>query len=825
VNKKLRKIKKKKIVDKTGQQRDINLPLMQRPQTIPRVNDPTYNYSSTFDGGRRSRTSFNPPEYNLAEVGRITDIDGYCARSFDKKLSLMFKEGWSLLGKNPKTVKYVKIRLAQIANATSMPTNDFFRKIGDGLIRKSNTFLIKVRNIEASGGKVRKLPNSKKTLKPVAGYFIPPAETMEFRMSGNRVDKWRQSMPYGQTKEFNSDNVSHFHYNKKDGFVFGTPTILPVIDDVRALRKIEENIELLVYQHLFPLFQWTVGTKEAPATTTEKGEREVDIVREEIQYLPTEGGIVTTERHQITAIGAEGRALRAEGYLTHFKRRVFSGLDMSPVDFGESESSNRSTAETLSQNLIDRVKDFQRAMEGFVNEVVIKELLLESAFGFDVLDEDNIVRFKFREIDLELQIKKENHYADLFAKNTIGLNEARIGMEREAVLLPTPEEIDNGQDGPDKYPDWYEFFWNLIERPKALIQAVDEPYSQPSKTAAAAQKNKEEELAIKRTQVEKPKTKTTKDVVFRDAFLTKQYKKAKSQIVDYISRKKETNPDFISQLIRTALTPAIDKINTEQAHSFRKGYSQYSKTKGPIYIENLSVARNKFLNRTEFYINKLIKDMSATLRRNINIEESVASTVESVFDSFKFRSNFIEDVEIRKAYFYGRAIGMRTAGIKQSIINSTDEPCDKCQEHTGEIIENRYVTLSDVPPFHNKCGCTLKSYIDQSNISDNVDELADCNNIEDKKNSAENAARKARVSNCMQRMVSILKKDNPTLDNRDLKALAKMVCLARISDEKLEDVSELEKCVLKVKKSLRKQHPDWSEKKIKSSAFAICKSR
>lgn len=824
MDRKLKKIKRQKI---QNQEVSSNVPVSQKPVFMPRVKDPTYNYNSTFDGVRRSRTEFKPPEYNLAEVGRVSDVDGYVARSFEKKLSLMFKEGWSLIGKNPKTVDYIKIRLKQIANASNIPTKEFFRKIGDGLVRKSNSFIVKVRNEKSSGGSVRKVPGKNIKLKPVAGYFVPPAETMEFRVSRNSIDRWRQSMPYGQQKEFSIEDTEHFYYNRKDGFVFGTPTIVPVIDDVRALRKIEENIELLIYQHLFPLFQWKVGTKEAPATITEDGKPEVDIVRQEIQYLPTEGGIVTTERHEINAIGSEGRALRAEGYLTHFKRRVFSGLDMSPIDFGESDSSNRSTAQQLSQNLIDRVKDFQRVMESFVDEHIIKELLLESTFGPSVLDEENTVHFKFKEIDLELQIKKENHYADLFAKNTIGLNESRLGIDKEAITIPTPEEIDDGQDGPEKYPEWYEFYWNLIEKPKALIQSVDEAYlnATAAKTAAAAQETKTAELDIKRKQVEKS-AKPVKNAVLRDLFLSNRYIKTKSQIVEYISKKKENNIDFITQLIRTALSPAIDKMGAEQAILYKKGYAQFAPTNTKRYIEDVDKARNRFKERSTLYIEKLVRDISVAIVRNIKPEDKdISSTVESVFDSFKFRSEFIEDVEVRKSFSFGRAKGMNAVGIKQSQIYDVNESCDLCVQHSGLILDNTYILLSDVSPFHSSCECKLKSYIDNTNINDNVDEVLDYNNIEDKrKGSAEKAARKARMNNCIQRMIPILKRDNPTLDNRDLKALAEVVCVGRLNDG-IEDGTKLERCVLQVKKSLRKQHPDWNEKKIKSTAFAICNDR
>lgn len=826
----LRKIKKKKVED---QGVSTKVSTNQRPAVVQRVQDPTANYNSTFSNNRRSRADFKTPEYNLSDPGRIADVDGYVARSFEKKLSLMFKEGWSLLGKNPKTINYIKLRFKQIAQASNLPTKELFRKIGNGLIRKSNSFIVKVRNEKASGGKNRKLPGLNRSVKPVAGYFVPAAETMEFRMVGNSIDKWRQNMPTtGQLIEFDKYNVAHFYYNRKDGFVFGTPVITPVIDDVRALRKIEENIELLIYQHLFPLFQWTVGTTDSPATITESGEREVDIIRREIQYMPTEGGIVTTERHQINAIGAEGRALRAEGYLQHFKRRVFSGLDMSPVDFGESDSSNRSTAQQLSQNLIDRVKDFQRVMENFVNEDIINELLLESNFNFDPLDEENIVYFKFKEIDLELQIKKENHYADLFSKNTIGLNEARTGMDKESILIPTPDEIDNGQDGPERYPEWYELFWNLMEKPKALIQAVDEPYSSVAKSAAAAQKTKEEELSIKRAQAEKTTkpatTSKVKNILLKDAFLTRRYIEAKTQIVDYISKKKEANMDFISQLIRASLEPASEKLKAEQVALYRKGYSQFANTNGPKYIKDIDAARNRFDDRNRFYIDKLISDISRSISRNLSLEkEDISSTIEAVFDTFKFRSDFIEDVELRKAFSFGRAKGMKSAGIEQSIISDVNEECDLCNQHLNIILNNNYILMDDIPPFHNKCECKLKSHIETSQINDNIEEVVDSKEIEDKrkKGSAERAAQKARMNNCIQRLFPTLKKDNPTMSDRDVKALAEVVCIGRLNDEEIQDVPKLERCVLQVKKSLRKKNPDWSEDKIKSAAFAICNDR
>ena len=328
----------------------VSLPDTKKPALIPTVKDPTLNYNATRNLGRGA---FQPSEYDLAEIGRIADTDSYVSQAFDKKTALMFKEGYDFIGPNLRTIKYSKARFEQISAASKIPTNDLFRAIGSAVIQKSNAFIIKVRNLEASGGKERIEPGKSGSIKPVAAYFIAPAETMEYQMSNNRIISWRQCMPNGDIKEYHPRDVIHITYRKrmfiKQGFIFGTPILVPVVDDIRALRKIEENIELLIYQHLFPLFQYQVGTETMPAGITEAGEREIDVVRREIQYMPTEGGIVTSERHKITAIGAEGRALRAEGYITHFKKRVFSGLGLSAVDFGEGECFDELT-ETLTEN-------------------------------------------------------------------------------------------------------------------------------------------------------------------------------------------------------------------------------------------------------------------------------------------------------------------------------------------------------------------------------------------------------------------------------------------------------------------------------------------
>jgi hypothetical protein len=45
--------------------------------------------------------------------------------------------------------------------------------------------------------------------------------------------------------------------------------LVGVKDDIFALRRLEENVELLFINQLFPLFHIKVGTEQAPATFDE----------------------------------------------------------------------------------------------------------------------------------------------------------------------------------------------------------------------------------------------------------------------------------------------------------------------------------------------------------------------------------------------------------------------------------------------------------------------------------------------------------------------------------------------------------------------------
>jgi len=896
---------------------DVKAPVPQtkKPALMRLVKDPVMRYRTTRSVGRGA---FNPAEYDLAEIGRIEDTDSYVRQAFDKKVALMFKEGWDLTGKNLKTIRYTRTRFAQIARASGIPTRALFRSIGSSLIRKSNAFIVKVRNIDASGGEVRREPGKATSVKPVAGYFPVPAETMYYQLNGSRITKWRQKMPNGEYKDYMPRDVIHIYYDRKDGFVFGTPTIVPVIDDIRALRKIEENIEMLVYQHLFPLFQYKVGTDERPAGVTEDGQLEVDIVRREIQFMPSEGGIVTPERHEIKVIGAEGRAIRAEGYLEHFKKRVLSGLSVSTVDMGEGHTANRATADNMSRNLIDAVKDFQQVLETFINEYFINELLLESTFGSDVLDEENLCYMKFKEIDVDAQIKKENHYADLFDKDVIDHDEARRGTGREPLEIPTRDEIESEEDTAIKYPQWHRMRWKLFKEPELLIQSLDEPWSAAARATAknsltelsqkdieevGKEKNKQEiELEKERSKAkvavakQKPSggkptntgTRPSRPKKVQNGYLNQAYLRLTQDVVSRVSEEQKLDHDWAAQIIRAELDTTIQRLIAEQVMSFRSGYAAQS-TISPTFASQVTTARGMFSDRANRYVTRLANHVVSSLKRKVNnnIEPAdITKTTRAVLESFAYRTDFIEDVEIRKAYNLGAAWGLRNQEIDQIYSVARKGACAVCKSHHAQPIELEYVGMDDVPPYHASCSCALTQHKEMTQLRDatvqdaegslpppkgvkmseepadkplpgtngivkcpkcgktaikkkDTPDVYNCRacktsfrvvtDVEDAASQVGPRTKRAGFLKCVARAKARLRSQHPDWDEGRIEIAAETACDHHLQDEEetksLTDGEKMDRCVSKVKARLKKKDPDMSEDKLTSSAFAICNSQ
>ena len=140
--------------------------------------------------------------------------------------------------------------------------------------------------------------------------------------------------------------------------------------------------------------------------------------------------------------------------------------------------------------------------------------------------------------------------------------------------------------------------------------------------------------------------------------------------------------------------------------AYKNGYQRHSNSFDPVFINGTIIARKFFRDRLERYVYRLTEEVIASLKRNSSFNfsvESILSKVRAVFDSYEYRTRFIEDVEIKKAFSYGEVNGLKDAGIEIAFISSVDGSCAQGAALKDKEIILNLVTLEDIPPFHAKC--------------------------------------------------------------------------------------------------------------------------
>ncbi|NDB81133.1 MAG: hypothetical protein EB127_00060 [Alphaproteobacteria bacterium] len=456
---------------------------------LEKTKDPVFNYRTTRP---YFMNDWQKLEYDFKEIDKIATIEAYLQISFDKKLSLFTKEGYEVIGKDPDLVEYVERRLNEVCYVSRTTPRQFITDIAKNIIRYSNCFVLVKRNDAMSGGYTRVDAKGRK-IAPISSLHILPTSMVQVKVNDLKQPvKYRQYSEEDWTENtrptsiYEPNEIIHFHVNKLEGFVVGTPRASAAIEDIKALRRIESDVEVLLHQSIFPIVQYKVGTEEMPATILPDGRDEITMVTEVINNQPPEGFFVTPERHEIKMIGAEGRSLRGEGYLDYFKKRVLAALGLSSVDIGEGDTANRSTAATMSSSLINSVKSDQLVLEEQIYAHLIVPLLQESTEdnSFDWLDPENKVSLRFKEIDVENQIKKENAAIQLWLNNAISHDELRdrIGMSTA------------------KDEDWEHSYYKMVTEAQELLRLGANPMSPLAETSAKSDRTPMSPADLKKAQ-------------------------------------------------------------------------------------------------------------------------------------------------------------------------------------------------------------------------------------------------------------------------------------------------------------------------------------
>lgn len=371
------------------------------------------------------------PEYDMREPMAIYDTEPYFKRAVTRRLDLAFRNGFKILSAREKDARYTRKRIAAYEFVFGRKFDNLLKGILFNLFTTANCFVVKLRKAGPEGAGVPK-KEGRKT--PIAGFSIIPSHQIFPYLINGKIDHWRHFFETGRPfQRIENDDLYHFELDRKPGHIYATPRTVGVREDIFALRRLEENIELLFVNHLFPLFHVKVGTPEAECTYGPNGESEVDLIKFQIENMPKEGVFTTDERVEVKVIGAEGNSLDFKELISHYKSRIFTGLGVSAIDMGEGADATRATADNVSQNLKDSIKADLDMFAGQLQLTIFKDWFLEANYSTSVPEAVASTYIKFAEIDLDNLIKWQNHILQLFNGHLLTEPEARGEISQKPI--------------------------------------------------------------------------------------------------------------------------------------------------------------------------------------------------------------------------------------------------------------------------------------------------------------------------------------------------------------------------------------------------------
>lgn len=399
-------------------------------KVFSKIKEPVPRY---FESDDQLHGYYSDGEYDLVEIFKYLDYEAYFAQTVKKKIGLLTKSGYEIYSEDDKIKDYIKARFALMELQTNISFKQIVNKLAYYLIVSSNAYLIKTRSKDFEYAQSYEVNG--KEMHPVTGYFLvhptsmkPRYKYVKFRDSGQIkhrliLKEWLYVNKRGIVTGFKPEDVIHFAIFRDDGMTLGRPELIPVIDDIRTLRKLEEDVQLLAYRDLFPLIHYSIENPEMLDHNVSL--TEIDQARRDMERMVQDGGIATDARHKIQIVGSNGKHLDVRPYIEYFQNRVFSGLGVSAADMGLGKDISGNTAQSMSKQLLDSVRFIQQELARMIDEEILTELMLQSPFGIEGLHYATRPTLKFEEIDIEWKIRNENHNADQFTKGTMTIDEVR----------------------------------------------------------------------------------------------------------------------------------------------------------------------------------------------------------------------------------------------------------------------------------------------------------------------------------------------------------------------------------------------------------------
>jgi cytochrome c551/c552 len=653
-----------------------------------------------------SREQWQEPDYDFEVIDKAVSTDSYLRRTVDKYEDLMWKNGYKIKTTDPKIYEYLKTRMTLHTYATGQPFDEFLRQLSRELIKYHNVLIFRKKfdlaEIGPLGKKVaRQIEPLDNGEYPVGGYEIIPIKNVTVdKDEKNNIKRWQQTVPNYTPKIYQAGEVIHIKKACEAGHFWGDPFLRPVLDDIKAYRQLEEDAIVISHQMIEPKLVYKAGNIAMPSTIIDLDEDSMSRIAGELRFMLDSGAIVIPGHHDVDVLDTKN-AQDITPYMDRLKLRVFGGLNMSGVHFGEAGSANRSVTDRLDIQLYDSIKSYQTTIELYITHFIINEWLMEADFEIDFSQQDGTswAAMQFEEIDTDSLIKKQNHSLALWVQDGINHPELRRALGR----LPLEDE-----DAKELYSDKI----GAIGAKYATM--VSEAAAQ--KTAGGQGQGSNSKTKVKKTSsVENMKLNESADYIDEWYWL-------RNELLTYIDSNVLPGGQsiFKSSSVESVMAYSLSHIQEHIINSSSSSLSAGIVTainqaimagyKAPSILD-ASKLRGYGLtieNEVKKPLRELSTIMLERLERDINMapDDKIMLYASNAIDIYESRLKAIEKSVKNASYNYGVLVMASELKIAKVLKQGTKD-CELCNE---EFLDVEYKTLEDIPPYstHPNCECKLK---------------------------------------------------------------------------------------------------------------------
>lgn len=223
------------------------------------------------------------------------------------------------------------------------------------------------------------------------------------------------------------EEINHIKYIDMPQNAISIPPLYPVINDVLALRSIEDDILLLSYQYGHPFLH---GTIKREGMTAEQILLETRHLRDQIQKMEGNGFLITSDLVDVQLKGPQGAFPNLIEFHKLFRERIEKGAGVSDLFTGNGGGVGRQTSETVEKSTYSYINDlansFAYGMQLFFDEFFNRNIA--NYRGSKVYDPCPI-EFRFNEADRAEKRASEQHLITLFQTSAISHGEFREKLD------------------------------------------------------------------------------------------------------------------------------------------------------------------------------------------------------------------------------------------------------------------------------------------------------------------------------------------------------------------------------------------------------------